>query len=347
MKFSLFVHMERFDPAQSQAELYRSLVDLVQAAEQGGFHAAWVGEHHAMEFTIAPNPFLVLADLARATSNIRLGTGTVVAPFWHPIKLAGEVAMTDIITGGRLEVGIARGAYQFEYDRLGSGIDAMRAGAAMRELVPVVQKLWQGDCVHEGEHWSFPATTSVPKPLQRPYPPLWIAARDPNSHDFAVSHGCNVMVTPLWQGDEEVASLMDRFNAACAAHPEISRPKSLVLRHTYVGSNGAEVERACLDMSRYYNYFSAWFRNERPIHDGFIETLSDSEIAANAMFAPQVMRKNLVIGTPEEVIARLETYESLGYDEYSFWIDSGMSLNQKKKSLELFIDEVMPAFARS
>ena len=344
MKFSLFVHMERFDPAQSHAELYKGLVDLVQTAERGGFRAAWVGEHHAMEFTIAPNPFIVLADLSRATSNIRLGSGTVVAPFWHPIKLAGEVAMTDIITGGRLEVGIARGAYQFEYDRVGSGVDAMGAGAAMRELIPVVQQLWQGDYAHEGEYWSFPASTSVPKPAQQPFPPLWVAARDPHSHDFAVSHGCNVMVTPLWQGDEEVAGLMDRFDTACAAHPEISRPKSLVLRHTYVGANASEVDRACLDFSRYYNYFSGWFKNERPITNGFIQAFTDEEIAANAMFAPEVMRSNLVIGTPDEVIDRLRTYESLGYDDYSFWIDSGMSLNRKKKSLELFIDEVMPAF---
>lgn len=344
MKFSFFVHMERFDPALSHADLYRDLVTLVQTAEQGGFDAAWVGEHHAMEFTISPNPFIVLANLARATSRIRLGTGTVVAPFWHPIKLAGEAAMTDIVTGGRLEVGIARGAYQFEYDRVGGGIDAMGAGAAMRELIPVVQKLWQGDYAHQGERWSFPTTTCVPRPLQRPHPPLWVAARDPNSHDFAVAHGCNVMVTPLWQGDDEVAILMDRFNAACDAHPEISRPKSLVLRHTYVGGNDAEVESACRDFSCYYNYFSGWFKNERPIRNAFLEEFTESEIAANAMFSPEVMKNNLVIGKPEEVVHRLKVYEALGYDDYSFWIDSGMSFAQKKKSLDLFIREVMPAF---
>lgn len=344
MKFSLFVHVERFNPARSHADLYRELVDLVQTAERGGFHGAWVGEHHAMEFTISPNPFIVLADLARATSNIRLGTGTVVAPFWHPVKLAGEAAMTDIITGGRLEIGIARGAYQFEYDRVGDGIGAMEAGAAMRELIPAIQGLWQGDYAHAGERWSFPSTTCVPTPVQQPHPPLWIAARDPTSHDFAVSHGCGVMVTPLWQGDDEVAALMERFNAACAAHPEVGQPRSLVLRHTYVGETEAEVDRACRGFSRYYNYFSGWFKNERPISNAFIQEFTDSEIAANAMFAPEAMRSNLVIGTPEAVIARLREYESMGYDDYSFWIDSGMSFARKKKSLDLFIDEVMPAF---
>jgi alkanesulfonate monooxygenase SsuD/methylene tetrahydromethanopterin reductase-like flavin-dependent oxidoreductase (luciferase family) len=336
--------MERFDPRQSHAELFGELVELVRIAERGGFRTAWVGEHHAMEFTISPNPFIVLANLARVTSRIRLGTGTVVAPFWHPIKLAGEAAMTDIATGGRLDIGIARGAYQFEYDRLGAGMDAMEAGARMRELVPAIQNLWQGDYAHNGDFWSFPTSTSVPKPVQQPYPPLWVAARDPHSHDFAVSHGCNVMVTPLWQGDGEVAALMERFNTACAAHPEVPRPQSLVLRHTYVGENDREVDRGCRDLGRYYNYFSAWFKNERPIHDAFIRELTDSEIEANDMFAPDVMRQNLIVGTPARVIERIKSYESMGYDDYSFWIDSGMSFARKKKSLELFINEVMPAF---
>jgi alkanesulfonate monooxygenase SsuD/methylene tetrahydromethanopterin reductase-like flavin-dependent oxidoreductase (luciferase family) len=344
MKFSLFVHMERFDPGQSHGDLYRELVELVQTAERGGFHSAWVGEHHAMEFTISPNPFIVLADLARVTDYIRLGTGTIVAPNWHPIRLVGEAAMTDIITGGRLDIGIARGAYQFEYDRVGGGMDAMEAGARMRELIPAIRELWQGDYAHDGEYWSFPSATCVPKPAQRPHPPLWVAARDPNSHDFAVSQGCHVMVTPLWHGDDEVATLIGRFNDACAAHPETPRRECLVLRHTYVGASDAEVDRACRDFSRYYNYFGGWFKNERPIRNAFIQEYSDAEIAANEMFSPEVMRRNLIIGKPAEVIDRVKSYEAMGYDHYSFWIDSGMTFAQKKKSLELFINEVMPAF---
>jgi len=346
MKFSLFAHMERFNSADSHAGLFEELVELVRIAERGGFHTAWVGEHHAMEFTISPNPFLLLSNLARTTRRIRLGTGTVVAPFWHPIKLAGEAAMTDVITGGRLEVGIARGAYQFEYDRLGGGMDGMEAGARMRELIPALQELWHGDYTHDGDYWSFPASTCVPAPVQSPHPPLWVAARDPLSHDFAVSHGCNVMVTPLWQGDAEVAGLMDHFETACRAHPQVPRPRSLVLRHTFVAEDEAEAARASNDFSRYYAYFGGWFKNERPIRKAFIEEFTDEEIAATEMFAPDLMRKNLIIGRPQEVIDRIKGYESLGYDEYSFWIDSGMSFERKKKSLELFINEVMPAFAQ-
>jgi alkanesulfonate monooxygenase SsuD/methylene tetrahydromethanopterin reductase-like flavin-dependent oxidoreductase (luciferase family) len=344
MKFSLFVHMERLDASQNHQELYDEFIALCEIADKGGMHAIWTGEHHAMDFTIAPNPFVSLADLARRTKNVRLGTGTVIAPFWHPIKLAGEAAMTDIITGGRLDVGIARGAYVYEYERLHPGLDAWGAGQRMRELVPAIKGIWKGDYAHDGEFWKFPSATSAPKPLQNPHPPLWVAARDPNSHEFAVSNGCNVQVTPLWNGEPEIASLMDRFNAACEKNSHIPRPQIMLLLHTYVGSDEADIAQAAKELSTYYNYFFAWFKNERPVSQGLIQRLTQEEMDNNTNLSPEVMLANLPIGTPEKVIGRLKVYEQLGYDEYSFWIDSGMSFERKKASLERFIADVMPAF---
>ncbi len=124
----------------------------------------------------------------------------------------------------------------------------------------------------------------------------------------------------------------------------MARPKIMLLLHTYVGSDAADVEQAAREVSVYYNYFFAWFKNERPIHQGLIARLSEEEIAANTNLSPEVMKTNMPIGTPDEVIARLKAYEALGYDEYSFWIDTGMSFERKKASLERFIAEVMPAF---
>ena len=344
MKFSLFAHMERIDSQQNQAQLYEEFIELCLLADQSGFSKIWTGEHHGMNFTIAPNPFINLVDLARRTKNVRLGTGTIVAPFWHPIKLAGEAAMTDIITNGRLDIGIARGAYSFEYERVGEGVDAWGAGQKLREIIPAIKGLWKGDYEHKGEHWSFPKTTSSPKPVQDPHPPIWVAARDPSSHEYAIQNGCNVQVAPLWLGDEEVESLMEKFNAACAANSQIQRPKIMLLNHTYVAESEDELVQGALDISRFYCYFGAWFKNERPITQGLIKPLTDEEMAKIEMYSPANMRKNNVVGTPEQVIERLKHFERLGYDEYSFWIDSSMSYDKKHRSLELFINEVMPAF---
>ncbi len=249
MRFSLFVHMERVSSDQDQRELYDQFVELAKMADEGGMHAVWTGEHHGMDFTISPNPFLNLIDLARQTKNVRLGTGTVIAPFWHPIRLAGEAAMTDMIVDGRLDLGIARGAYSYEYERMMPGMDAWEAGLRMRELVPAIKGLWKGDYAQDGQFHSFPATTSSPKPVQKDGPPIWIAARDPNSHEFAVSNGCHVQVTPLWQGEAEIIKLMDTFNAACAKFPDVPRPEIMLLNHTYIASDAADAQQAAEEIN--------------------------------------------------------------------------------------------------
>jgi alkanesulfonate monooxygenase SsuD/methylene tetrahydromethanopterin reductase-like flavin-dependent oxidoreductase (luciferase family) len=344
MKFSLFVHMERPDTKKPHRELFLELEELVLTAEAGGFETAWIGEHHGMEFTIAPNPFVQLAYLAAKTKTIRLGTGNVVAPFWHPIKLAGEAAITDVASNGRLELGIARGAYTFEYERLMPGLDAWGAGQRMREIVPAIKKLWEGDYAHRGEFWSFPATTSSPKPVQANLP-IWIAARDPNSHDFAVGNGCNVQVTPLASGDGEVATLMERFNAAVAAHPEVPRPRIMLLQHTFVADSPVETEQLTKDLSAFYCMFGAWFLNKRPISQGIMQPMTADEMATVTHFSPEKIAQNLVIGEPDAVIARLKYYQALGFDQFSVWIDAGIAHERKKKSLDHFIRYVMPAFA--
>ncbi len=219
MRFSLFVHMERWDDTVSHRECFENLTELALIAEAGGFSTVWIGEHHSMEYTISPSPMPQLAYLAARTSRIRLGAGTIIAPFWNPLRVAGETALLDVISNGRMEVGLARGAYQFEFDRLMGGMSAVDGGKHLRELVPAVRALWEGDYAHDGEVWQFPTSTSVPKPVQKPTPPMWIAARDISSHEFAVANGCNVMVTPLMKGDEEVEDLAHKFDTAVENNP--------------------------------------------------------------------------------------------------------------------------------
>jgi len=345
MKFAVSLTMERFSPDVPMSRVKNNLLELARMADQGGFEALWTAEHHTIECTISPNPFQTLVWLAQHTEQIRLGTSTLVAPYWTPIRLAGESALCDHLTNGRLEFGIARGSYQYEFDRMAGGMPQQEGVAYMKEIVPAVKKLWAGDYAHDGHYWKFPVATSVPKPLQQPNPPIWVAARDPNSHEFAVANGCNVQVTPLWQGDDEVEALIGRFNDACAKSPHMERPKIMLLRHTYVGSSEDDIARAAHELSVYYNYFFAWFKNEKPIHQGLIERIPEEDIRANAMLSDAVMRGNNVVGDASTVIARLKTYKAMGYDEYSFWIDTGMSFERKKASLERFIAEVMPAFA--
>ncbi len=347
MRFSLFVHMERWDESISHQQLFDDLTELTLLAEAGGFSTVWIGEHHSMEYTISPSPMLQLAYLAARTERIRLGAGTIIAPFWNPLRAAGETALLDVISDGRAEVGLARGAYQFEFDRMAGGMPAGDGGAHLRELVPAVRRLWAGDYAHDGQIWQFPTSTSVPKPVQQPHPPMWIAARDPASHDFAVANGCNVMVTPLMKGDEEVVDLVGKFETAIAAHPEIvQRPDLMVLRHTFVhAADDPEGWRPAAEgIQRFYRTFDAWFGNKTTPRNGFLDPSPEEKFADRPEFSPESLHRTAMIGTPAEVIDRLRDYEQLGVTEFSLWSDNSLSHEQKKRSLQLFIDQVMPAF---
>ena len=202
---------------------------------------------------------------------------------------------------------------------------------------------WHGDYAHNGEFFQFPSTTSAPKPIQKNGPPIWIAARDPNSHEFAISNDFNVQVTPLWQGMNEISSLMNSFNEAKANHLGKS-PKIMLLHHTYVAKDAADEEHAIQALTRFYCYFGAWFQNQRPVLQGAIQPLTKQEIAENKMINPESIADDLTVGTVSKVVDRIKRYEDMGYDEFSFWIDSGLSGHRKKNSLARFINEVMPAF---
>ncbi len=346
MKFSLFVHMERWDESVSHRQLFEDLTELTLMAEAGGFSTVWIGEHHAMEYTISPSPMPLLAYLAAKTTTIHLGAGTIIAPFWHPLRVAGECALLDVISNGRMEVGLARGAYQVEFDRMAGGMPASSGGQALREMVPVVRALWKGDYAHDGDIWKFPTSTSVPKPIQQPNPPMWIAARDPDSHNFAVANGCNVMVTPLMKGDEEVLDLKNKFQAALDNNPDVPRPQLMVLRHTHVHAvddpEGWKVGAKAI--ARFYRTFDAWFGNKNVPVNGFLEPSPEEKFAGRPEFELESLHKTAMIGTPEEIIPRIQYYKELGVDEFSFWCDNSLPHAEKKKSLELFIKHVVPAF---
>lgn len=346
MRFSLFIHMERYDDSISPRQHWEDLVDLTLLAEAGGFGTVWIGEHHSMEYTVSPNPMPQLAYLAARTERIRLGAGTIIAPFWSPIRAAGEGALLDVISNGRAEMGLARGAYQFEFDRMAGGIPATSGGKHLRELVPAMKELWAGDYTHDGEIWQFPVSTSVPKPVQKPGPPVWIAARDPDSHNFAVSQGCNVMVTPLMKNDDEVVDLTNKFKTALANNPDVARPELMCLRHTFV--HPADEPDAWVPaaeaISRFYRTFSAWAFGKTPPTDGFLPSSPLENFADRPEFELEAIHDAAMIGTPEVVIERIRKYAEWGVDEYSYWIDNSMTHEEKRKSLQLFIDEVVPAF---
>ena len=345
MKFQLAINMERIAPGLDMREVERHTLEMVQMADEGGFAIVWAAEHHALEMTIAPNPFQILTWWAAHTSRIRLGSAVVVAAYWHPIKAAGEAALLDLYSGGRLEFGIGSGAYQREFDRLRPGLKRNDAHRYMHEMLPAVKALWQGDYEHKGELWSFPAATSVPKPLQKPHPPIWIAARSPDTYDFAVRNECNILSWPLTRPISEVEVYRERLATAMADNPGKPRPVFATMRHTVVYDREEDREVPVRAAMRQFGQFENLFKNLGDVADGFPKTVDLSELENRDEYDPRMLHTNLMFGTPGEVIAKLGAYDELGVDHFTYYASLGLGMKEQKRSLELFIKEVMPAFA--
>ncbi len=345
MKFQLAINLERMDAEIGMEEVARHTLEMVQMADAGGFNIVWSAEHHALEMTIAPDPFQLLAWWGAHTNRIRLGTAVVAAPYWHPIKLAGEAAMADLISGGRLEFGIGSGAYQREFDRMFPGLKQSDAWQYMQEMLPAVLKLWEGDYAHEGKFWNFPTSTSVPKPLQKPHPPIWVAARAPMTYDFSVKNGCHIMSWPLTRDMSEAELYKSRLDEAMANNPGKAKPIFAMMRHTAVYDRKEEWEVPVQAVQRVLGQFENLFKNLGDVKDGFPKQIPLNELANRTEYDPQMLSKNLMFGTPDEVIAKLKPYQALGVDEFIYYASMGLGLKEQKRSLELFIKEVMPAFA--
>jgi alkanesulfonate monooxygenase SsuD/methylene tetrahydromethanopterin reductase-like flavin-dependent oxidoreductase (luciferase family) len=345
MKFQLAVNLERVTDDDDMREVAAHTLEMVQMAEEGGFHIVWAAEHHAIEMTIAPDPFQLLAWWGSHTSTIRLGTAVVNAAYWHPIKLAGEAAMADLISGGRLEFGIGSGAYQREFDRMHPGLKQSDGWKYMHEMLPALKALWQGDYEHDGEFWSFPLSTSVPKPLQHPHPPIWAAARAPITYDFAVKNSLNILSWPFTRPMAEAELYKERLDEAMAANPGKPRPIFAMMRHTAVYDKKEDWMVPVYAVQRVLSQFENLYKNLGDVKNGFPASINLEELQNREEYSPKMLHENLMFGTPDEVVAKLKPYEELGVDQFTYYASMGLGRKEQKRSLELFIKEVMPAFA--
>jgi alkanesulfonate monooxygenase SsuD/methylene tetrahydromethanopterin reductase-like flavin-dependent oxidoreductase (luciferase family) len=344
MKFQLAINMERIAPDVDMGEVQRHTLEMVQMADRGGFDIVWAAEHHALEMTIAPNPFQILTWWAAHTQRIRLGTAVAVAPYWHPIDLAGEAAFTDLISGGRLEFGIGSGAYQREFDRMHAGLKQSDGWRYMNEMLPAVKALWAGDYAHDGEFWSFQTSTSVPKPLQTPHPPIWVAARAPITFDYAVKQNCNIMSWPLTRPMSEVELYKSRLDEAVAANPGSKRPVFAMMRHTALYDRKEDWEVPVRAAQRQLGQFENLFKNLGDVTNGFAKEVDFAALTNRDEYNPRMLHDNLMFGTPDEVIAKLKPYQELGVDAFIYYASLGLGQAEQKRSLELFVNEVIPAF---
>ena len=174
--------------------VYQRALERVQIMDQGGYDAVWLAEHHFSTYSVCPSVHIMGMHIAGLTKNLRIGTGISLAAFYHPLRLAEEVALLDNLSGGRVNWGAGRGFDRKEMEVFGVG--AEDSYDRFRESVEIVLAAWNNDrLTYEGRHHSFHDVEVLPKPLQDPMP-VWIASSSMSAIEWAASQGQSILMDP-------------------------------------------------------------------------------------------------------------------------------------------------------
>ena len=191
MKFGVFSLMQ-WPEDRSQSDVFANEITQLSLAEEQGYDTAWLAEHHFSRYGIGPSIHLTAAHLAARTSRIRIGTAVTIVPFFHPLRLAEEIAMLDLMSNGRIDWGAGRGYQGHEFS--GFGVDITKSHEIFYEQLEIIQRAWSGERFSwEGEYFQFPELACLPTPVQDPHPPFWIAALSPSTIEWAAKKGYPVL----------------------------------------------------------------------------------------------------------------------------------------------------------
>ena len=200
-------------------DVYARALERIELMDRTGYDAVWLAEHHFTTYSVCPSVHLMALEAAHRTSRLRIGTAVSLAALYHPLRLAEEVALLDVLTGGRINWGAGRGFERAEFDNFGVPLD--ETVSRFREAVEVVLAAWtQQRLTFHGDFWDFDGVEVLPKPHQLPHPPTWVAATSPDAIAWAAGRGFDILMDPHATFSEIGAKYDDyRAGRAAAGHP--------------------------------------------------------------------------------------------------------------------------------
>ena len=189
--------------AQDPVEVFARATEMAQTADRLGFDSIWCAEHHFSTYGYLSRPLMFAMHLAAHTERIRVGSAVVVLPLHHPLVVFEEIATADLLSGGRLDVGLGRGYQPYEFERLGHTLDESRE--RFDESVDILLKAFAGEPFsHEGKYYSFGETSVFPLPIQKPHPPIWDGRAEPRIDCGDGSARLQSDLGRLWHTDRAV-----------------------------------------------------------------------------------------------------------------------------------------------
>ena len=176
-------------------EVYKRAFDRIDIMERTGYDAVWLAEHHFSTYSVCPSIHMMGAHIAARTERLRIGTAVSLAPFYHPLRLAEEIALLDVLSNGRVNFGAGRGFDAVEYRNF--NVPREMSYPLFREHVQVVLEAWRNErLTFHGEHCRYEDVEVLPKPVQKPHPPVWLASSSEDAVVWSARHGYSILMDP-------------------------------------------------------------------------------------------------------------------------------------------------------
>ncbi len=326
MRFGIFSIVDHYpvELSRTTQQFYEELLEQAEAAESLGFDSFWVAEHHFHEYGAVPRPPIWMAAAAQRTKRIKLGSAVVVLPFDNPLRIAEDYAMVDILSGGRLMLGVGSGYLKHEFE--GFGINPEEKRARFDEALEVILKAWSGERFSfEGQYNHVKDVQLNTVPLQRPHPPVAIAILRNEAAKHVAMQGMPVMFIPYATTEriEELAETVSIYKESFSV--STSSPRAIFALHTHC----AEVEQQAVAEAR------------QPM-DRYVRTRL---YAKQRSFDLLDEKKLMAVGDPKKVSDVLKVYEAAGMTDFLAISNfGGMPHEQVLASLNVLAKQVMPAF---
>lgn len=344
MQFGLFFQAPEAD-GQTHAARYTEMFELIALAEELGFDVAWLAElHFGGAFSLLANPLMMVPVIAQRTKRIRIGTAVTLLPLQHPLSCAEQAATADVLSGGRLEFGVGRGSIPSQFH--GFKVPAAENRARFDEALEIIRLAWTKDRFsYRGTFWNVEELAVIPKPLQRPHPPIRVAVHTAESFAHIGDKGLPIYsgttTTPLPQLREYMA--LYREHLAAAGHTWQPDQMALMLP-VYVGDR----EAMRPGVHKYYKNLQTIFSEVPESYGEHLPRLKMiDENVANLPFE-KFCRDQGVFGDAAEVIDKLQAArDDFDLSQIICWFDQGNMLPRAEveRTMRRFADTVMPKLA--
>jgi alkanesulfonate monooxygenase SsuD/methylene tetrahydromethanopterin reductase-like flavin-dependent oxidoreductase (luciferase family) len=344
-------HLFTARPGRNVKDLYDEVLEQTVLADELGYSSAWIAEHHFSNYGVMPSLATFGGAIAARTTNIRIGTAILVLPFGHPVRLAEEMAMIDVLSNGRLDLGVGRGYQPLEFR--GFNVAQDESKQRFDEYLEIMRLAWaQEPLTYKGQFYEVEDLEVLPKPIQPGGPPVLVAAVSPSTFSQMGARGESIMLSPNFSPVHITKSnLQTYYDAAEAAgHARETLRVPPMVQQVFIDNDDAVAKS---EPEPYSMWFYGKFATLLPGADGGTDVGEQYEAykkirkSVESVTYDKILAEGVAFGNADSIIDRFKYLEQeLGVDEIICWFNFGDLPHERVvKNMRMFAEQVMPAFA--